>query len=240
MAVQDAMRAMKTADVAVLVLDAEARMLHRHELAIMDAILREGRALVVAANKMDLIVEHDYSREEFEAGVRDQLEGRFPMLRKTPIVAMSSLTGDCVHELMPVVFQARDRWARTISTGELNRWIFEVMQGRKPPTVAGKVARIKYMIQTKGRPPTFLLFCNTDQLPDSYLRYLTRNFQDSFEMFGMEVRLAVKKSAESNPYEPTKKRGGSGIGGKEARKQRAIRNLKTTGKPRTGRRRKLK
>lgn len=228
-AVQDAMRAMKVADVAVLVLDAEARMLQRQELVIADAILKEGRALVVAANKMDRILETDYDKEKFAAGVRQQVEERFPMLRKTPIVPMSSLTGDSVEDLMPVVFQARDRWARKISTGQLNRWIKEVAMGTSPPVVSGQVARIKYIMQTKGRPPTFLLFCNTGELPESYLRYLTRHFQDTFEMFGMEVRLAVKKSATSNPYETAPKRKGSGIGGHEARKRRTIQRLQTTG-----------
>lgn len=230
LSVEDALRAMKVADVAVLVLDAEARKLQRQELAIADAVLKEGRALVVAANKMDLIVERGYSKRDFAEDVRAQLEARYPILRKTPIVPMSSLTGDSVHKLMPVVFRARERWSRKISTGELNRWIAEVMDGKPPPPVSGRKARIKYVMQTKGRPPTFLLFCNVASLPENYLRFLTRNFQDTFEMFGMEVRMAVKLSASKNPYEPTgNRRGGSGLGGREARKKRTIRELKTTG-----------
>jgi GTP-binding protein len=230
LAVDDAMRAMKVADVAVLVLDADARMLRRQEMAIADAIIREGRALVVAANKMDLILEADYTKKDFEDGVRQQLEGRFPMLRKTPIVPTSSLYGE-VHDLMPVVFDARDRWARTISTSQLNRWLEEVVDGTPPPLAGGKPVKIKYIMQTKGRPPTFLLFCNTDKVPDHYMRYLTRHFQDTFEMFGMEVRLAIKKSSSTNPFERAKTRGGSGLGGREARKKRLIRELKATGAP---------
>jgi GTP-binding protein len=227
MAVEDAMRAMKVADVAVLVIDADSRQLHRQELAIADAVLKEGRALVVAANKMDLIVEQGYSKEDFEQGVREQLEGRFPMLRKTPIVPMSSLTGDCVHDLLPVVFRARERWEQKITTGQLNRWLSDVASGRRPPRVSGREARIKYIMQTKGRPPTFLLFCNSETLPDDYTRYLTRHFQDTFEMFGMEIRMAVKKSAVTNPYESTRKRRGSGLGGKEAQLKRLVSVRKT-------------
>ena len=237
MAVEDAMRAMKVADVAVLVLDAEAGMLQRQELVIADAVLKEGRSLVVVANKMDLIVEDDYTREDFTKAVREQLEGRFPMLRKTPVIAMSSLYGDAVDELMPVVFNARDRWARTISTGQLNGWMIEVVHGNPPPPVAGKPVRIKYLIQTKGRPPTFLLFCNVDTLPDHYLRYLTKNFQDTFEMYGMELRFAVKKSSSNNPYEPSRTRSGSGLGGRQARKERMVKLLKKTGSPDQRRRR---
>lgn len=231
LAVRDAMRAMKVADVAVLVLDADARMLQRQELAIADAVVREGRSLVVAANKMDLLVDADYTKEEYASGVRNQIEARFPMLRKTPVVPMSSLNGDSVEDLMPVVLNARDRWSRVINTGLLNRWIDTVLESQAPPTVNGRLVKIKYIMQTKGRPPTFLLFCNVDAIPTSYMRYLTRNFQETFSMFGMEVRLAVKRS--KNPYhdKDKPKRSGMGLGGREARRKRLISSLKSTGMP---------
>ncbi len=231
LAVRDAMRAMKVADVAVLVLDAEARMLQRQELAIADAVVREGRSLVVAANKMDLLIDSNYTKEEYASAVNKQIEMRFPMLRSTPVVPMSSLTGEAVEELMPVVFNARDRWARMINTGLLNRWLVEVIEAQAPPMVHGRPARIKYIMQVKGRPPTFMLFCNVDELPVSYLRYLTRNFQNTFQMFGMEVRLAVKKSSPENPFHDKNKRGGFGVGGAQFRKKRLVASLKATGKP---------
>jgi GTP-binding protein len=239
LSVQDAMRAMKIADVAVLVLDADARHLQRQELVIADAVVREGRALVVAANKMDLLVNNEYTAEDFASAVTEHIETRFPILRKTPVVAMSSLTGDGVDKLMPVVFNARDRWARTISTGTLNRWLSEVLLSQPPPMQNGRVTKIKYIIQTKGRPPTFLLFGNVNELPGNYLRFLTRQFQDSFGLFGMEVRMAVKKN-KTNPFERRQSRTGSGLGGKEARKKRNVSHLKSTGTSfkRRGRRRK--
>jgi GTP-binding protein len=182
LAVQDAMRAMKLADAAVLVLDAGMGMINRQEMAIADTVLKEGRSLVVAVNKMDLVLEEDYGKDEFVRAVRTQLEAKFPMLRQTPIVAMSSLMGESVEDLMPVVFNARDRWARVIPTGQLNRWLSEVLDTKRPPLVSGIPIKIKYILQTKGRPPTFLLFCNIDKIPESYLRFLTRNFQDTFEV----------------------------------------------------------
>lgn len=230
LSVQDAMRAMKTADVGVLVVDAGAKLLQRQELAIADAIVKEGRALVVAANKMDLIVDSQYTKEDYADGVRQQVEGRLPMLRRTPVVPMSSLTGDCVQNLMPVVFEARERWQKTISTGLLNRWLRDVIEQHPPPSSSGQSVKIKYIMQTKGRPPTFLLFCNVSDIQPTYLRYLMKNFQDTFQMFGMEVRMAIKKSAVENPYaNKTNRTGGTGIGGKEARKARSIKHLKSHG-----------
>ncbi len=151
LAVRDAMRAMKVADVAVLVLDADARMLQRQELAIADAVVREGRSIVVAANKMDLLVDAEYTKEDYAMGVKDQIEKRFPMLRSTPVVPMSSLTGESVQDLMPVVFEARDRWSRVINTGLLNRWLSDITFDKSPPFVNGVQSRIKYIMQTKGR-----------------------------------------------------------------------------------------
>lgn len=230
LAVLDAMRAMKLADVAVLVLDAQARYIQRQELAIADAVVREGRALVVAANKMDLIVDAGYTKEDFANAVQGQIETRFPMLRKTPVIAMSSLYGKNVHKLMPVVFEARDRWSRVVSTGMLNRWLEEVLDEHSPPSQQGRPTKIKYILQTKGRPPTFLLFCNVPELPINYLRYLTRHFQDSFSYYGMEVRMVVKKSAE-NPYASKSAPKSIGVGGWKGRQKRLVSELKKSGKP---------
>jgi len=231
LAVLDAMRAMKLADVAVLVLDAQAQYIQRQELAIADSVVREGRALVVAANKMDLVVDDEYTKHDFARAVQEQIEVRFPMLRKTPVVAMSSLLGHNVKKLMPTVFEARDRWARVMPTGVLNRWLQDVMEEHSPPSQAGRATKIKYIIQTKGRPPTFLLFCNVSELPVNYLRYLTRHFQDSFNFFGMEVRLVVKKS-DKNPFgNKSNKKSFVGIGGWKGRQKRMIAQLKKTGMP---------
>lgn len=224
MAVADALRAMKIAEVAVLVLDAEELFLYRIEIAICNAILEEGRALVIAANKMDLLeMSSDYTPQDFADGVQKQLEERIPILRGTPIVPMSSLSGEGVDRLLPVVLDAKERWTQTISTSVLNRWLKETVSMSRPPMVKGISAKLKYIIQTKGRPPTFIIFSNVDELPDSYLRYLTRNFQDSFELHGLPIRIVVKKSAKENPYKKSeRKRGGFGLGGREGRQNRRV------------------
>jgi GTP-binding protein len=224
MSVADALRAMKVAEVAVLVLDAEALFLHRQELAICNAVIEEGRALVIAANKMDLLeMSSKYTPQDFANGVQEQLEQRIPILRNTPVVPMSCLSGEGIDNLLPVVLDARDRWARTISTGLLNRWLKEVVDGARTPMVKGIPAKLKYIIQTKGRPPTFIIFSNVDELPDAYLRYLTKHFQESFELYGMPVRIIVQKSAKQNPYDKEKKqRSGFGLGGRDARQRRRV------------------
>jgi GTP-binding protein len=230
MSVADALRAMKVAEVAVLVLDAEAMYIQKLELALCNAVIQEGRALVIAANKMDLLeLADEDSPKKFADAVREQVESRLPSLRRVPIVPMSCLSGEGVSELLPTVLDARNRWARTFSTAILNRWLREVITGVSPPIVEGVRAKLKYIIQTKGRPPTFIIFSNVGDLPDTYLRYLTKEFQDSFELYGMPVRLLVQKSSKSNPYTSTfkKKRIGFGLGGRDARMQRRVKDFQT-------------
>jgi GTP-binding protein len=228
--VADALRAMKVAEVAVLVLDAKELFIQRQELAICNAVLNEGRALVIAANKMDLIeMSSTYTSRDFANSVREQIESRIPILRNIPIVPMSCISGKGISDVLPAALDARNRWARTISTGLLNRWLAEVVTGLQPPYVAGVRAKLKYIIQTKGRPPTFIIFSNVKSLPEPYLRYLTRQFQDSFELYGMPVRLVVKTSSKVNPYDANKKkRSGFGLGGRKARLQRRVENWKST------------
>jgi len=230
MAVADALRAMKVAEVAVLVLDAGELYLHRQELSICNAILNEGRALVIVANKMDLLeMSGEYGPNEFANQVRVQLETAIPILRNTPIVPMSCHTEEGISNLLPAVFDAKLRWSRTISTSLLNRWLKEVSKGSPLPVVGGVRSKLKYLLQSKGRPPTFIIFSNVDHLPDSYLRYLTRHLQDSFNLHGMAIRIVVKKSSSKNPYVKKKgKRSGFGLGGRVARNRRRIAEYRNT------------
>mmetsp|Transcript_42705 Transcript_42705/g.103280 ORF Transcript_42705/g.103280 Transcript_42705/m.103280 type:complete len:239 (-) Transcript_42705:1360-2076(-) len=228
MAVADTLRTMKVAEVAVLVLDAKELYLHRQELAICNAILNEGRALVIVANKMDLLeMSSGYGPKDFAKQVRMQLETAIPILRNTPILPMSCRTGEGVSDLLPAVLDAKLRWSKTISTGLLNRWLKEVSKGSPLPVVGGVRSKLRYICMKKARPPTAIIFANVDHLPDSYLRYLTRHLQESFELYGMAIRIIVKKSATNNPYVKKKdNRSGFGLGGRDARNRRRIAKYK--------------
>ena len=170
MAVADALRAMKVAEVAVLVLDAKELFLHRQELAICNAILSEGRALVIVANKVDLLeMSSGYGPEEFAKQVRLQLETAIPILRNTPILPMSCHTGEGVSDLLPTVLDAQRRWSKTISTGLLNRWLKEVSNGSPMPIVEGVKSKLRYICMKKARPPTAIIFTNVNHLPGTCL-----------------------------------------------------------------------
>jgi GTP-binding protein len=194
----DAVRALRFAEVVVLVLDAEAP-LEKQDLTIARTTLEEGRALILAVNKWDLVKD----RKKAEWRVADRLQTSLPQARGVPVVPLSALTGRGLGRLMPAVLKAHEAWNRRIPTGQLNRWLEGVLESHPPPLASGRRIRLRYMTQAKARPPTFVIFASRLKgLPDSYLRYLVNSLREAFDLPGVPLRIHLR--AGKNPYEPTK------------------------------------
>ena len=195
MSAEDAMRAMEFAQVVVLLIDARTP-LERQDLAIARHTLDEGRALIIAANKWDLI---DDSRAAM-GQLRDRLETSLTQARGVPVITMSALTGAGVDKLMPAVNKAYERWQTRISTANLNRWLSYMIETHPPPLGKhGRPIRLRYITQAKTRPPTFVIFSSlADDLPDSYSRYLQNGLRDHFDLPGVPLRVLLRK--KENPY----------------------------------------
>ena len=195
LAVADGLRAVQFAEVVVLLADA-TQPLERQDLVIARQTLEEGRALVIAINKWDLVDDGAEVMRE----IRYRLEGQLAQARGVPIVAFSALTGRGVDKLMPAVFRAYKAWNIRVPTARLNRWLEEMTARHPPPLVNGRRFRIRYLTQAKSRPPTFALFTSSGgDLPDAYERYLINGLRDTFGLQGVPVRMALRKSR--NPYE---------------------------------------
>ncbi len=200
LSVGDTLRAIRFAHVAVLVVDATA-MPERQDLTIASHVVDEGRALVIAVNKWDMV-------EDRAAAMRtltDRLEISLPQVRGIPIVPLSALTGDGVNRLMPAVAGAYDIWTRRMSTAMLNRWLDDAVERHPPPVVKGRRLRLRYMTQVKGRPPTFVVFSTRPTaLPESYRRYLANGLRQTFGLDGVPIRVVLRKGA--NPYDKNDKK----------------------------------
>jgi GTP-binding protein len=192
----DARRAIQFAEVAVLVIDA-AIGVERQDLAIASQIAEEGRALVIAVNKWDLIDD----RRAAMAAIRRRIESSLPQVRGVPIVALSAETGEGVDDLPAAVVQIHEVWSMRVATSPLNRWLEEAVERHPPPVVDGRRVRLRFATQVKARPPTFALFTSRPtELPDSYLRYLVNGLREAFSLPGVPIRIVLRKGA--NPYAP--------------------------------------
>ena len=194
MSVGDTLHAIRFAQVVVLLMDADSP-LDKQDLQIADLVIREGRALVLAVTKWDLVE----NKSLFAKQMRERVERLLPQVRGVPVVFLSGLTGQHLDKLLPAIEGLHNDWSARLKTSELNDWLRERIQRHPPPAVRGRHVRPKYISQTKTRPPTFVLKCSrVDQLPESYKRFLINGLREDFGLKGTPIRLIVR--ADRNPY----------------------------------------
>ena len=190
----DTLRAIRFAQVVVIVIDGTAG-LERQDLAIADLVVEEGRAPLIAVNKSDLIGE----RAAAAAGIARRLETSLPQVRGIRPLWLSALTGEGLEALLPAVLRLHEVWSRKLPTPRLNRWLAAAVARTPPPSVQGRPVRLRYVAQTRTRPPTFVLFANRPEaVSDAYLRYLANGLRDDFGLDGVPLRLSVRRTR--NPY----------------------------------------
>jgi GTP-binding protein len=200
LSVADALRAVRFAEVVVLMLDAQNKF-EEQDLRIADLIEREGRALVIAVNKWDLM---DGKGGQI-AALRTEADHWLPQVSGVPVVAVSGLMGEGIDRLMEAIVAAYAVWNKRVPTSALNRWFEQAVDANPPPAVSGRRLKLNYITQTKARPPSFVLFCSrADAVPQSYLRYLINSLREVFDLPGTPVRITLREKA--NPFAHKRKR----------------------------------
>ncbi|NCC21391.1 MAG: ribosome biogenesis GTPase Der [Alphaproteobacteria bacterium] len=194
MAVEDSMRAIRLAQVVVLVVDGNMA-LEKQDLAIAQHIIEEGRAMVLAVNKWDSVGE----KKEILLDIDYKLQHSLAQLKNVPMLTLSALKGTNIDKLMRTVLDAYGTWNARIPTAKLNRWLAMATQAYPPPLSQGRPNKVRYMTQIKTRPPTFAVWVSRPQdFPDTYRRYLINGLREQFGIGSVPVRLLVRTS--KNPY----------------------------------------
>jgi len=200
LSVADALRAVRFAEVVVMMMDAQNRF-EEQDLRISDLVEREGRALVIAVNKWDLMT----GKPGQISALRADADHWLPQVAGVPVVAVSGLMGEGIDRLMQAIIDAYAIWNRRVPTSALNRWFEQAIAANPPPAVSGRRLKLNYITQTKARPPSFVLFCSrADAIPQSYLRYLTNSLREAFDLPGTPVRITLREKA--NPFAHKRKR----------------------------------
>jgi GTPase len=200
LSVADALRAIRFAEVVVMMMDSQNKF-EEQDLRIADLIEREGRAIVFAVNKWDLVER----KPNLISALRTDTDHLLPQVKGAPIVAVSGLMGEGIDRLMTAIQEAYKVWNRRVSTAALNRWFEQAVDTNPPPAVSGRRLKLNYITQTKARPPSFVLFCSrADAVPKSYLRYLVNSLREAFELPGTPVRITLREKA--NPFAHKRKR----------------------------------
>jgi len=201
MSVADGIRAVKFAEVVVVLLDVEIPF-ETQDLRIADLAEREGRAVVVAVNKWDIAED----RQDTLKALLQKFETALPQLKGAALVTASAKTGRGLDRLHDAIVAAHAVWNRRVTTAKLNQWLAAMVAAHPPPAPGGRRIRLRYMTQVKTRPPGFVVMTSRpNDVPESYVRYLVNGLRADFDMPGTPIRLTLRGQGEANPFKDRRK-----------------------------------
>ena len=195
LAVSNGLRALRRAEVVVLLLDG-LRGFDRQDARLANRVIEAGRALVVGVNKMDAVERPKLLLRE----IQERFEESLPQVSGTILQGVSAHKGTGIDALMERVFAMHDVWRARIPTARLNQWLQQAIQSHPPLGQGTARLRLRYATQVATCPPSFALFCNRDSMPDSYRRYLVNEARNAFGLQGVPMRWHVRVG--KNPYAP--------------------------------------
>ena len=201
LSVSDGLRAVKFAEIVVVLLDADIPF-EQQDLRIADLAEREGRAVIIAVNKWDL----ERSKQKKLNNLHEAFERLLPQLKGAPLVTISAKTGKGILQLHTAIMRVYKIWNSRISTAQLNQWLSAMLISHPPPAPNGRRIKMRYITQPKTRPPGFVVMCsNPEKVPKSYSRYLVNGLREDFNLPGIPIRMTLRSQAEKNPYKNKKK-----------------------------------
>ncbi|MBN1967388.1 MAG: ribosome biogenesis GTPase Der, partial [Anaerolineae bacterium] len=197
-----AMKAIKRADVVLLLIDA-IEGITAQDTHIAGAILEEMRSVAVLVNKWDAIEKDSYTINEYTEKIRNDLN----FMPYVPVLFISALTGQRVHQVIPTAARiAEERYVR-VSTGDLNRIVRQAIERHAPPSKSGKRLKIYLAQQVRTAPPIFLFHVNDTRLVHfTYERYLENQLREHYGFFGTPIRLSFRPRGGRLDAAPRKER----------------------------------
>jgi GTP-binding protein len=181
-----AIRSMEKADAAVVLCDAHEGVTEQ-DARLLGLCVEKGRAVVVGVNKCDLV-----DRAEKKA-LLDRCSSALHFAPWVPVIPLSARTGTGVKDLMHTVHRAGQQFRRRISTGELNRFMEQVLAKHAPPTQGGRAPRIYYITQAGTSPPTFIAMSNApEHIKPSYTRYIANQIRKAFGFEGVPLNIRFR------------------------------------------------
>lgn len=184
--------AVERADVCLIMIDAGDGITEQDE-KIAGIAHEAGKASIVVVNKWDTVEKDNSTVNSFNTRIKTALS----YMTYAPIVYVSAKTGQRVANIYPMIRDAYLEATRRIPTGVLNDLLNDAMTRVQPPSDKGKRLKIYYMTQTSSAPPTFVIFCNSEELFHfSYRRYIENCLRDAFGFKGTPIKLVIRQKGE--------------------------------------------
>lgn len=185
-----ASRAIESADIVVLVVDASVGVTDQ-DAAIAGEADKAGRGIIIAANKWDLMKDRGSEFvKEFDEALRRQLK----FLDYAPVLHISAVTGERTPKLLEMIDRVAASRNKRVKTGELNAFVQKVTDAHPPASPGRSHVRVLYAAQTSVAPPTFVFFTNVaTTFHFSYERFLVNQIREEFGFLGSPIRVHVRK-----------------------------------------------
>ncbi|CAK9070441.1 GTPase Der (GTP-binding protein EngA) [Durusdinium trenchii] len=201
-------KAINRAHVCVLCLDASRfRKLagagfhcpNKMEVHLGNYVVEEGKCLVIAVNKWDLI--HEKDQPKFREEILSRIQEKFGIVKGVPVIFMSAKYNLNLPTLMTRSMALYKRWSARLPTSRLNSWLQAWMLRWPPPWKDGQKCNVKYMTQTRARPPTFVLWTNSTygNFPENYLRHMRNGMRDEFRISGVPIHFMIRSTCMPKP-----------------------------------------
>lgn len=187
--VMRAVRAIESADVCLLLIDATQGM-EAQDVTIFSLVKRNRKGIVILVNKWDLIEKTSNTIRTFQQLIQE----RIAPFRDVPIIFTSAITKQRIHKVLEVAVHVYENRIRKIPTAKLNNIMLETIEKNPPPSVKGKYVKIKYVTQLPTHAPSFAFFCNLPQyIKEPYRRFLENRLRESFDFTGVPIQIFFRK-----------------------------------------------
>ena len=152
--------ALERAEVVAMVIDA-SQEISEQDLRIISMVEESGKAMVLVANKWDLV---DTDRQNQFNKELDRHLGHIEWAQRVNVAAKTGWHRD---RLAPALRTALNSWEQRIPTGKLNSFLGEIVGSNPPPVRGGKQSKVFYA--TQDRKSTRLNSSHTDisRMPSS-------------------------------------------------------------------------
>ncbi len=186
------LQAIEACQVAIMVVDARENISEQDQ-RLLGHIIRAGKALVVAINKWDGMDKDD--RDD----VKKEISRRLAFADFARLHFISAKHGTGVGDLFKSVNEAYRSATKELSTSQLTDVLEKAIFDHQPPLVRGRRIKLRYAHPGGANPPTIIVHGNqTNELPESYKRYLNNFYRKIFKLVGTPIRMVFKTG--DNPF----------------------------------------
>jgi GTP-binding protein len=187
--VMRSIRAIENSDVCLLMLDA-IQGIESQDLNIFNLIQRNKKGLVILVNKWDLVEKDNQTVKNYE----NLIKKRIAPFSDVPVIFTSAITKQRIYKVLETALEVYENRKKHISTAKLNEIMLAAIEAYHPPTVKGKLVKIKYVTQLPTATPSFAFFANLPQyIREPYKRYLENKLRENFNFCGVPIQIYIRQ-----------------------------------------------